>query len=52
MLYYPWFDKKADLLGSYPDYEAHYSHVSDNKHTNEATVEAIDDIDIYENGQP
>jgi hypothetical protein len=27
MLYYPWFDEQADLLGGYPSYEAHYRHV-------------------------
>ena len=29
MLYYPWFDEQADLLGGYPTYEAHYRHVCD-----------------------
>ena len=29
MLYYPWFDEQADLLGGYPSYEAHYRHVCD-----------------------
>ena len=24
MLYYPWFDEQADLLGGYPSYEVHY----------------------------
>ena len=36
MLYYPWFDEQADLLGGYPSYEAHYRHVSDTVLTNES----------------
>ncbi len=27
MLYYPWFDEQADLLGGYETYEQHYNHV-------------------------
>ena len=54
MLYYPWFDEQTDLLGGYPTYEAHYRHVCDTVHTNEAkyTKEDIDDIDVDENGPP
>ena len=36
MLYYPWFDEQADLLGGYPSYEAHYRHVCDTMRTNES----------------
>ena len=54
MLYYPWFDEQADLLGGYPSYEAHYRHVCDTVHTNESkyTQEDIDDVDIDANGPP
>ena len=54
MLYYPWFDEQTDLLGGYPSYEAHYRHVCDSVHTNEAryTVEDVDDMDVDENGPP
>ena len=54
MLYYPWFDEHADLLGGYPSYEAHYRHVCDTVHTNESkyTKEDIDDVDVDENGPP
>ena len=31
MLYYPWYDEKRDLLGSYSTYEEHYRHVYDNR---------------------
>ena len=34
MLYYPWFDEQADILGGYPSYEAHYRHVRDTVLTN------------------
>ena len=51
MLYYPWFDEQADLLGGYPTYEAHYRHVCDTVHTND-TKEDVDDIDVDENGPP
>ena len=36
MLYYPWFDEQADLLGGYPSYEAHYRQDFDTVLTNEA----------------
>ena len=36
MLYYPWFDEQADLLGGYPSYEAHHRHVCDTVLTNES----------------
>ena len=54
MLYYPWFDEEADLLGGYPTYEAHYRHVSDTVHTNESkyTKESVDELDVDENGPP
>ena len=29
MLYYPWYDEHADLLGGYETYEEHYTHVRD-----------------------
>ena len=32
MLYYPWYDEQADLLGSYSTYEEHYRHVYDVVH--------------------
>ena len=54
MLYYPWFDEQADLVGGYPSYEAHYRHVCDTVLTNESkyTKEAIDEIDVNEDGPP
>ena len=54
MLYYPWFDEQADLLGGYPSYEAHYRHVCDTVLTNESryTKEAIDELDVDEQGPP
>ena len=54
MLYYPWFDEQADLLGGYPSYEAHYRHVCDTVYTDESkyTKEDIDSIDVDENGPP
>ena len=54
MLYYPWFDEQADLLGGYPSYEAHYRHVCDTVYTNESkyTKEDVDSIDVDENGPP
>ena len=54
MLYYPWFDEQANLLGGYPSYEAHYRHVCDTVHSNESkyTKEDIDEIDVDENGPP
>ena len=54
MLYYPWFDEQADILGGYPSYEAHYRHVCDTVLTNESkyTNESIDELDVDENGPP
>ena len=54
MLYYPWFDEQADLLGGYPSYEAHYRHVCDTVHSNESkyTVKDLDEVDIDENDAP
>ena len=54
MLYYPWFDEQADILGGYPSYEAHYRHVCDIVLTNESkyTNESIDELDVDENGPP
>ena len=52
MLYYPWFDEQADLLGGYPSYEAHYRRVCDTVLTNESkyTKEAIEELDVDEEG--
>ena len=50
MLYYPWFDEHRDLLGGYPSYEAHYRHVCDSVHTNEARYTV--DVDDIENSPP
>ena len=54
MLYYPWFDEQAGILGGYPSYEAHYRHVCDTVLTNESnyTNESIDELDVDENGPP
>ena len=54
MLYYPWFDEQADLLGGYETYEQHYNHVTNIVHANESKYikEDIDDIDVDEDGPP
>ena len=54
MLYYPWFDEQADLLGQYATYEEHYRHVKTIVHTNESkyTKADIDDIQVDEDGPP
>ena len=54
MLYYPWFDEQADLLGQYPTYEEHYRHVKTIVQTNESkyTKADIDDIEVDEDGPP
>ena len=47
MLYYPWFDEQAGLLGSYSSYQAHYRHVltNESKYTKET-------IDVDKDGPP
>ena len=54
MLYYPWYDEEADLLGGYATYEEHYRHVHDVVHDNESkyTQADIEDLEIDENGPP
>ena len=54
MLYYPWFDGQADLLGQYATYEEHYRHVKTIVQTNESkyTKADIDDIQVDEDGPP
>ena len=54
MLYYPWFDEQADLLGQYATYEEHYRHVKTIVQTNESkyTKADIDDIQVDEDGPP
>ena len=54
MLYYPWFDEQADLLGQYATYEEHYRHVRTIVQTNEGkyTKADIDDIEVDEDGPP
>ena len=54
MLYYPWFDEQADLLGQYATYEEHYRHVKTIVQTNENkyTKAKIDDIQVDEGGPP
>ena len=54
MLYYPWFDEQADLLGGYETYEQHYSHVKNIVQANDTkyTKEDIEGMDIEDNGPP
>ena len=54
MLYYPWFDEQADLLGQYATYEEHYRHVKTIVQTNENkyTKADIDDIQVDVDGPP
>ena len=54
MLYYPWFDEEADLLGRYATCEEHYRHVKTIVQTNESkyTKADIDDIQVDEGGPP
>ena len=57
MLYYPWFDEQADLLGRYATYEEHYRHVKTIVQTNEskytkADIDDIDDIEVDADGPP
>ena len=54
MLYYPWYDEQADLLGGYSTYEEHYRHVHSTVHTNENKYSQtdVDNVDIDENGPP
>ena len=54
MLYYPWFDEQADLLGQYATYEEHYRHVKTIVQTNENkyTKAKIDDIQVDVDGPP
>ena len=48
MLYYPWYDEQADLLGGYSTYEEHYRHVHSTALTNESKYSQADtdDVDI------
>ena len=54
MLYSPWFDEQADLLGQYATYEEHYRHVKTIVQTNESkyTKADIDGIEFDEDGLP
>ena len=38
MLYYPWYDEHADLLGEYDTYEEHYTHVKSVVLANESKI--------------
>lgn len=50
MLYYPWYDETADLLGGYETYEEHYRHVKSIvlENENKYTQSDVEDVDIYE----
>ena len=58
MLYHPWYDEQADLLGDllggYSTYEEHYRHVHSTVVANESKYSQadIEDVDIDENGPP
>ena len=51
MLYYPWYNEQADILGGYSTYEEHYRHICNIVHTNESK-ENVEDIEIDEDGPP
>lgn len=52
MLYYPWYDERADLLGGYLNYEEHYRHVCSLVLTNERKYSQtdVDNVEINEDG--
>ena len=54
MLYYPWYNEQADLLGGYSTYEEHYRHVHSTVVANESKYSQadIDDVDIDKDGPP
>ena len=54
MLYFPWCNEEADLLGGYSSYEEHYRKVHTTVSTNEKkyTQSDIEDIEVDENGPP
>ena len=54
MLYYPWFNEQADLLGGYETHEQHYRHVKSLVETNERkyTKADIEDVQVDEDGPP
>ena len=54
MLYYPWYNEQADLIGGYSTYEEHYRHVHSTVVANESKYSQadVDDVDIDEDGPP
>ena len=55
MLYYPWYNEQADLLGGYSTYEEHYRHVHSIMVATKSKYSQTDgdvDIDIDEDGPP
>jgi hypothetical protein len=54
MLYYPWYNEQADLLGGYSTYEEYYRHVHSTVVANESKYSQadVDDVDIDEDGPP
>ena len=54
MLYYPWYDEHADLLGEYDTYEEHYTHAKSIVLANESKYSQTDveDVEIDESGPP
>ena len=51
MLYYPWYDEHADLIGGYKTYEEHCSHVK-SANEDKYTVADVAAIEVDENGPP
>ena len=47
MLYYPWYNEQADLIGGYSTYEEHYRHVHPTVVANESKYSQTD-VDIDE----
>ena len=54
MLYFPWFDEAADLLGGYATFEEHYFHVQSVVLANErkCTQEHVDEMQLSDSGPP
>ena len=54
MLYHPWYDEDADLLGGFATYEEHYRHVQSDLLTNEKrfSVSSVEEIEFDSDNRP
>ena len=52
MLYYPWYEEQADLLGGYSIYEEYYSYIHSTILANKSKYNqaGVDNADIQEDG--